>query len=108
MRFGLIALTLIIASLSVSAHAEKIEQHIVLKDQAFTPNELTVPAGQTITLIIKNDDAVAAEFESYELHREKIVPPGKEVTLNLSAMKPGTYKFYNDFHRATTGNLIVK
>ena len=85
------------------------EQHLSLKNHAFVPQELTVPANQKIKLIIKNEDSQAAEFESSELNREKVVPANGEITVYLDPMTPGTYPFFDDFHRdTTTGEVVAK
>ena len=85
------------------------EQHLSLKNHVFVPQELTVPAGQKIKLIVKNEDSAAAEFESYELNREKVVPANGEITVYLDPLDPGTYPFFDDFHRdTTTGKIVAK
>jgi hypothetical protein len=49
------------------------------------------------------------EFESSKLHREKVVPGGKEITIIIGPLKPGRYEFVGDFNRATAhGAIIVK
>jgi hypothetical protein len=92
------------------AYADAVpEQHLSLKNHAFVPMELTVPAGQKIKLIVKNEDTAAAEFESYELNREKVVAANSEIIVYLDPLDPGTYPFFDDFHRdTTTGNIIAK
>src|SRR5580698_10367324 len=85
------------------------EQHLSLKNHVFVPQELTVPAGQKIKLIVKNEDSAAAEFESFELNREKVVPANGEITVYLDPLDAGTYPFFDDFHRdTTTGKIIAK
>ena len=41
------------------------------------------------------------------LHLEKIVPVGSEVTVYVRPLQPGRYNFFDDFHRATQGYLVV-
>lgn len=97
------ALTLIAAS----AHAE--DYVITIKDHAFTPKEVTIPAGQKVKLIIKNQDPTPAEFESSDLNREKVVSAKGEITVFVGPLQPGRYVFFDDFRRETTsGVLIVK
>jgi hypothetical protein len=81
---------------------------ISLRDHQFIPSEVPTPAGAKVELIIKNEQPVAAEFESTVLHREKIVQPGGQISVFVGPLSPGTYEFFDDFYRATTGRLIVK
>lgn len=82
---------------------------IKIKDHKFDPAELQVPANTEIKLVVKNLDATAEEFESYELNREKIIAGGGQGIFYLDPLKPGTYPFFGEFNQATAqGKLIVK
>jgi cupredoxin-like protein len=81
---------------------------IAVRDHQFVPAEVPVPAGAKVELIIKNEQAVNAEFESTVLHREKIVPAGGQTSVFVGPLDPGTYEFFDDFNRPTQGRLIVK
>jgi hypothetical protein len=81
---------------------------ITLKDHRFTPSEVPVPGGTKVQLIVKNEQAVTAEFESNSLHREKVVTPGGQITLFVGPLAPGSYEFFDDFHSATRGHLVAK
>ncbi len=105
--FALLAFALLMSSGARAADATPPEQHLSIKDHVFNPNDLTVPAGQKIKLIIKNEDSSSAEFESEDLNREKVVPANKEVTVYLDPMTAGTYTFFDDFHRTTTTGTIT-
>jgi plastocyanin len=91
------------------AHAEDtvMEEHLILLNHMFDPQELDVPAGKKIKLIITNKDASGAEFESADLNREKVVPANGEIYVTLGPLDPGTYGFYDDFHHTTTTGKIV-
>jgi hypothetical protein len=67
-----------------------------------------VPAGQKIELHVSNERAAASEFESNELHREKVVPAGQQVTVYVGPLRPGSYEFFDDFNPKTRGHLIVR
>jgi Cupredoxin-like domain len=68
-----------------------------------------VPAGTKVRLTIRNDDATPEEFESTELHREKVVPPGQQIIVIVGPLDAGTYGFFGDFHKDTAqGKLIAK
>jgi len=43
------------------------------------------------------------------LRVEKVVPGGGTITVQVRALKPGRYRFYDDYHEETTqGYLVVK
>jgi plastocyanin len=81
---------------------------LVVRDHRFEPAELTVPAGQKIELQVTNADSTPAEFESGELRREKLLPPGKTVTIYVGPLRPGQYEFFDDFHPSTRGHLVAR
>ena len=70
---------------------------LTLKDGRFTPEQVTVPSGQRLRIEITNGDATPAEFESSDLRVEKIVVPGATVAVNAGPLKPGTYRFFDDY-----------
>jgi plastocyanin len=87
--------------------AQEAEARLVIRDHKFEPAELTVPAGKKVKLIVQNQDATAEEFESYELNREKVVPPKREVTIFIGPLKPGRYPFFGEFHKDTAKGVLV-
>jgi hypothetical protein len=105
MRTFLIAL---MVTLAVPALAADPQIAITIKDHQYVPSDVPVPAGVKVELVIKNEQTVNAEFESSVLHREKIVPAGAQISVFVGPLSPGTYEFYDDFNRATTGRLVVK
>lgn len=111
MRIGLL-LSACLAAASLTALqpalADSAPYQLTIKNQAFTPATLTIPANTQVQIRIHNQDALPAEFESYDFNREKVVPGGSKVSLYVGPLKPGTYKFFNDFHSSSTGKLIVK
>lgn len=92
---------------AVPAYAEEPTVAITLRDHQFVPAEVPVPAGVKIRLIIRNEQATNAEFESTSLHREKIVDPGGEITVFVGPLDPGSYEFFDDFHGETRGHLVT-
>jgi len=95
------------APLSASAEIKSVEIHF--ENGKITPLELLLTAGETVELVIKNIGQTPVEFESRLLHAEKIIPAGKEFTVELKEPKPGTYDFFDDFHpSAGKGAIVVK
>lgn len=85
------------------------EYELTIKDHQFFPRTLAVPAGQKIKLIVKNEDASAEEFESYDLNREKVVAGNSKITIFVGPLSPKIYKFFGDFHQDTAqGTLEAK
>jgi plastocyanin len=80
---------------------------IKLQNGRFEPAQLVVPAGTAFKVRVTNADQAAIEFESFELHRERVVQPGETITVYIPALAPGTYKFLDDFHRDTPEGAIV-
>jgi hypothetical protein len=80
---------------------------ITIKDQKFDPPELHAPPGHAISIQVKNLNPIVSEFESSDLHFEKIVPVGAAATVYVRPLQPGRYNFYDDFHHDTQGYLVV-
>ncbi len=97
----------LVAGFGAATQAATPDAHLQIRNQAFQPDTLTIPAGKTVKIIVRNQDALPAEFESSDLGREKVVPGGSEVPVWVGPLSPGTYKFYNDFHPQSTGTLVV-
>jgi plastocyanin len=83
------------------------ELPLIIEQHKFTPEELKVKAGQPFVLVITNKDATPEEFESKELRVEKVIPANKTLKLRMPALKPGTYKFFGEYHEATAQGRIV-
>ena len=81
--------------------------HLLMKDGRLYPEVLEVPANTRFRLTVKNEGPGAAEFESLELRKELVLAPGVSRNLVFNPMKPGTYKFFDEFHQATAQGKIV-
>ncbi len=80
---------------------------LTIQDHKFQPAELHVPANRKLKLVITNRDASAEEFESHALNREKVVPPGKSVTIYIGPLAPGRYPFFGEFHQKTAQGVVI-
>lgn len=80
---------------------------LTIQDHKFQPAELRVPANRKVKLVITNRDASAEEFESHALNREKVVPPGKSVTIYIGPLAPGRYPFFGEFHQKTAQGVVI-
>ncbi len=73
------------------------------------PVRLTIPANHPVKLQVTNAGDAAVEFESFELHRERVVQPGQTITVYIPALAPGSYQFFDDFsHGATSGAIVSR
>jgi heme/copper-type cytochrome/quinol oxidase subunit 2 len=110
MRKLILAAICAIAMLPVSPSQaqQATEVQVTYSNGQFQPSELSAPADKPITLRVKNLDAKAMEFESKSLRVEKVVAAKSEGVINVRALKPGRYEFYDDFNEKARGALIVQ
>jgi plastocyanin len=101
----LIALALVTTVLA--AHSAETEVSLAIRDHRFEPEEISVPAGQKIKLIVHNQDATPEEFESHELNREKVIPGGAKAAIFVGPLSPGSYPFFGEFNPKTARGKIV-
>jgi len=105
------ALLLAAAALCVAAGKSPADDapppELKLANGRFDPPEVIVQANKAFTLRVTNAGATASEFESFELHRERVVQPGETITVYLPALDPGKYPFFDDFNHDTPGGVIV-
>lgn len=86
---------------------DPVSLSVTMKDHKFEPAELHAPPGKPIAIHVKNLNTIVSEFESSDLHFEKIVPVGSEAVVYVRPLQPGRYNFFDDFHHATQGFLVV-
>ena len=80
--------------------------NITIKDHKFYPDNITIPKGHKVKLIVNNQDNSVEEFESHDLKREKIIPSNKSSIIVLAPLKVGQYKFFGDFNPETAVGVI--
>lgn len=93
-----------------SARADELKTYkLEIKDGVFTPLNIEVPAKTKIKIEITNTGKTAAEFESVELRKEKVLGPGVTSFVVIAPLRPGEYPFFDDFHLdMPKGKIIVK
>ena len=83
--------------------------NLAIRAGRFVPEMIEVPVNTKFRLLIKNEGPGAEEFESIELHKEKVLAPGASSFLIFQPLKPGSYKFFGDFHPNTAqGRFVAK
>lgn len=96
------------AMLAAPAYADEVPTFtLVMRDGRFFPETIEVPANTKFRLRLKNEGPGAEEFESIELRKEKVLGPGASSALIFRPLKPGSYKFFGEFHPDTAQGRIV-
>jgi hypothetical protein len=93
---------------SPSLAQQATEIQVTYSKGQFQPSQVSAPADKPIILRVKNLDPKAMEFESKSLRVEKVVAANSEGVINVRALKPGRYEFYDDFNEKARGALIVQ
>ncbi len=104
----ILLLALLVAALPFAAAAAGIpEFDLTIRNHRFEPAILKVPANTKFKVRVTNRDSTPSEFESNDFNREKIVLPGNSITVFIGPLKPGKYKFFDDFHQDTGQGVLV-
>ena len=102
---------LVIAALSRPeiAHAQEAMPVFSIKALGgiLEPAVIEVPADTRFKIEIENEGVDPVEFESTELHVEKVLAGGAKSYVVINGLKPGTYTFFDDFHPDTGKVRIV-
>lgn len=83
------------------------EFHLTLENHVFSPAELIIPANRKVKLIIHNKDAVAEEFDSFDLNREKVLFSNKKTTIFVGPLKEGKYEYFGEYNPNTARGIVV-
>ena len=105
--FTLLGTAILIASEHAQAQ-QSASVAISVKDHRFQPSQISAPANRPISIKVKNLDTAPMEFESVSLRVEKVIAAGSEGVVNVRALAPGRYEFFDDFHQETRGVLVVE
>jgi len=102
---------LVLAALAPSEIARAAEAMPVFSIKALggilEPPLIEVPADTRFKIEIENEGIDPVEFESTELHLEKVLAGGAKSYVVINGLKPGTYTFFDDFHPDTGKVRIV-
>lgn len=108
MKYALHSVVFALFLASTAAFADDMPTFLlVMKDGRLFPETLEVPANTKWRLEIRNEGPGATEFESLELRKETVLAPGVTRKLVFAPMKPGSYKFFDEFHPETAQGRIV-
>ncbi len=88
---------------TVSAQVKASATSVQIKNFAFAPNALHVKAGDTVRLVVKNDDQTLHTFTLPEAGVNVSVPPGSEKLIEFKAPAAGSYQWYCIPHSSADG-----
>lgn len=107
--FPLVVASIVLAITGTAAATDIPEYTLSIRNHAYEPAQLKVPANTKFKLLVRNEDATPEEFESTEFNREMVVLPNSSITVYVGPLRAGTYGFFGDFHPDTAqGRLIVE
>lgn len=91
-----------------SASADELNTYpVVIRDGHITPAQLEVPAGKKIKLVLRNEGPGPSEFENLDLRVEKVLAPGASSFVVIHSLKPGNYRFFDEFHPSASGMMLI-
>ena len=103
------SLAMSLAGVATVAQAEDMPTFkLEMTDGKLNPARIEVPAGQRIKIEVHNVGKGAAEFESVQLRKEKVLAPGADSFVVIAPLEPGEYKFFDDFHQSAQGVIVAK
>ena len=102
----MVAATLTLLAAGASAQALPTFP-VVIRDGRIVPPRLEVPSGVKIKLTIRNEGPGPCEFENLDLRVEKVLAPGASSFVVIHPLRPGTYRFFDEFHPDTSEMLLI-
>lgn len=78
---------------------------VTIADDAFTPQTLSIDAGQTVTFTNDDDDAHTVTARDGSFDSKGLDTKG---VWRHTFMKPGTYAYYCELHPFMKGTIVVK
>jgi len=82
-------------------------QTITIKDFAFTPSQISGPAGATLTLTITNNDTPLHSFTLDDNSVSQDIQPGTTETVKVPLPSSGTVGWHCKYHPTMTGTITV-
>ncbi len=102
----LLALSLL-ALLGACSGNNMPEQTLVLENHKFTPDQLTLAAGEKLRIKVENRDDAYEEFDSDSLGREKVIPGKTTGVVVIGPLQPGKYPFMGEYHHETAQGVVI-
>ena len=86
-----------------TSNTERGANEVIIDNFAFTPQELTINSGTTITW--KNNHNVVHTIVSQNLFESKTLNKGDEFAFTFNT--PGEYNYYCSIHPSMRGRIII-
>jgi plastocyanin len=102
-----LAVLAICALLSATAATKADAPQVTIDNFAFTPTELTVPAGTTVTWL-NRDDIPHTVTDAAEEREFKSAPLDTGDSYSHLFAKPGTYHYFCSLHAHMQGTIVVR
>ncbi len=91
---GVVLFTGSLALLSACSGGGGSGPSLELKEYSFTPNTVTLTAGQPVTLTLKNTGTLQHDFAIPDLNvTSPVVNPGQTTTYTFTPSRAGTFQF---------------
>jgi len=101
------AATLFDGSLGAPRADEMPVFSIEFRDGTVSPLRLEVPANKPFKIELHNTGKTPAEFESTQLHQEKVISAQSTTFIVIRRLDPGEFKFFDDFHPDAPQAVLV-
>jgi plastocyanin len=82
-------------------------QTITIKDFAFSPSQITGPAGATLTITITNNDTPTHSFTLDDNSVSQDIAPGTTETVEVPLPSSGTVGWHCKYHPTMIGTITV-
>jgi len=108
-RMRALPLTVVLALTAGTVRGEELLLFKVeMKDGVVSPQRFEVPAGRPFKLEVRNTGRTAAEFECKPLKKEKVLPPGTTMVMELKGLPAGEYTFVDEYRESLpTGRGVI-
>src|SRR5437879_12733017 len=105
----LVTMSLLLAACSTlallpmaDAQSKPVEIPITVENQKFTPAEVKVKAGQPFASVVTKKDAKPAEVETKRPGFERVLPPGKQISIPVRSLRPVKTVLWGTCNHSTT------
>jgi plastocyanin len=92
------------ARTSVSAESKAGAFNVEQKNTQFSPGQIQAKAGQTVRIVVRNDDTTLHTFTLDEAHVDVSIPPGAERLIEFKSPAAGSYQWYCIPHSDANGS----
>ena len=110
MRYFAVVAALLVFTMAILGDNALGEDGVVdlrYENHRFAPQTITVPTNRPFRIKVINASNETIEFESFKLNRERVIGPGETAIVNVPALSPGRYDFYDDLHQDVPEGVVI-